>query len=81
MTDVPVAGFRKYWRQKLASLKSECHAIMNKYPAASAVQQVYKAINDTEILAGCTEAKVGESSEWTCVVNSAEGNRANFAKR
>jgi hypothetical protein len=73
MGDIPVLGFRKYWTHKLASLKSECHTIMNKYPkAASVVQQVYKVLIDIENLARCTLPKVGESSEWTSVVNSAE---------
>jgi hypothetical protein len=81
MADVPVSGFQKCWAQKLASLKSECLAIMNKYPeAASVVQQVYKVLSDIEILAGCTPAKVEESSECTSTVNSAEENRVNFCK-
>jgi hypothetical protein len=61
MADVPVTGFRKYWRRKLASLKSQYHAITNKYQEASSVVQVYD-VNDVEILAGCIPAKVGESS-------------------
>jgi hypothetical protein len=80
MADVPVPGFRKYWTQKLAALISECHAIMNKYPEpASVVQQIYEVPSDIEILAGCTPAKVGESSELSSIVNSAE-NRANCCK-
>jgi hypothetical protein len=56
----PSTGLQKYWTQKLASLKSQCHAIMNKNPeAGSVVQEVHKALNDTEILARCTQAKVG----------------------
>jgi hypothetical protein len=80
MADVLVPGFRKYRTQKLASLKSECHAIMKKYPEAiSVVQQVYTVFSDNENLAGCTPAKVRESSEWTSTGNSAE-NRINFCK-
>jgi hypothetical protein len=76
-----VPGFWKYWTQKLASLKSESYAITNKYPAAgSVVQQVHKVLRNTEILAECTPAKVGESAECTTIVNSAEENRANFCK-
>jgi hypothetical protein len=61
MADVPILGFWKYWTQKLASLKYECHVIMNKYPeAASVVQQVYKVLSDPENIARCTPAKVGE---------------------
>jgi hypothetical protein len=36
-------------------------------------------LRDTEILAKCTLAKVGKSSQWTTIVNSAE-NRRNFGK-
>jgi hypothetical protein len=81
MADTTEPGFRKYWREKLSSLKSQCHDITNKYPeAASVVQQMYKLLSDIETLAKCTPAKVGESSEWTSIVSSAEENRANFCK-
>jgi hypothetical protein len=81
MADVPIRGSRKYWTQRLASLKSESHTITNKYPAAaSIVQQVHKVLSDIENLAGCTQARVEESSQWTCIVNSAEENIGNFCK-
>jgi hypothetical protein len=64
MADVPEPGFGKYWTQKLAPLKSECHDITNTYPEAdSVVQQVHKVLNDIEILAKCTPAKVGKSCQ------------------
>jgi hypothetical protein len=79
MSDITEPRIRKYWRQKLSSLKSQCHDITNKYPeAASVVQQVYKVLSDIEILAKYTPAKVGESSEWTSLVSRAEEKRANF---
>jgi hypothetical protein len=54
---------------------------MNKYPeAASIIQQLYKLLRDIENLARYILAKVGESSEWMTIVNSAEENRANFCK-
>jgi hypothetical protein len=78
---LPVPGFQKYWTQNLASLTSECHAIMNKYPEAlSVLQKVYKVLSDIENLGRCTLAKVGESSEWTYTVKSMEEKRANFVK-
>jgi hypothetical protein len=139
MMDIPVPGFWKYWRQKLALLKSESHAIMDKNPEAASVIQVHnvlndieigflrvlrfplpiippispssqsprvgtigllvaavpsgpnwtppptkpikkKVLNDIEILAGCTPVKVGESSEWTSIVNSVEETEQTFAK-
>jgi hypothetical protein len=36
--------------------------------------------SDIENLDGCTWAKVGESSEWTSIVNSVEDKRAHFCK-
>jgi hypothetical protein len=81
MADVPEQGFRKYWRQKLSLHKAQCHDIKNKYPeAASVAQQVYKVLSDIEILARFTPARVGQSSDWKTIVNSAEENRANFCK-
>jgi hypothetical protein len=81
MVDIPVLRFQKYWTQKLESLKSDCHAIMKKYPdATSVVQQEYKVFSGTENLVGCTLAKVRESSEWPSVVNSVEEYTANFCK-
>jgi hypothetical protein len=80
MMDVPVPGLRKYWTQTLASLNFQCHAITNKYTEAGTVVQVHKVPNDIEIYARCTPTKMGESSEWMTIVNSAEENRANFCK-
>jgi hypothetical protein len=62
------------------SLNSQCHAITKKFPEAGSVVQVHEVLNDIEILDGCTPAKVGESSEWITIANSAEENRANFCK-
>jgi hypothetical protein len=81
MADVSLLGFRKDWAKGLISLKSGHHAITNKHTeAASVVQEVHKAPGDIENLAGCTLAKVGECSEWTTILNSAEENRTNVCK-
>jgi hypothetical protein len=74
--DVSVQGLRKYWTQKLVSLKSECHAIMNKYiEAASVLKQAYKVLSDIDTFARCTPAKEGEALTGT----SAE-NRVSFCE-
>jgi hypothetical protein len=81
MADVPVPGFRKYWTQKLASQKSECHAIMNNYPeAASLMQQVYEVLIDIQNPTRCTPTNVGESSDRSSIVKSVEENRVDFVK-
>jgi hypothetical protein len=72
MANIPMPGFRKYWPQE-ALLKSEYHAITNTYSeAAPVVQRERKVCSDIENLAGCIPAKVGESSEWTSILNSME---------
>jgi hypothetical protein len=66
----PNSGTQEYWTRKQAPLKTECHTNMNEHPeAASVVQQVYKALSETENLAGHTAAEVGKSSGWTSIVN------------
>jgi hypothetical protein len=60
MVYIQVLGFWKYWTQKLASLRSECHAITNKCPeAASVVQQAYRVLCNTKKLDRCTPTKQG----------------------
>jgi hypothetical protein len=80
MADVPVPGCWKYWTQRLVLLKSEFHAITNKYHKTTSVtQQVYRKLSDIQILAGCTPAKVGESYEWASIVNCAENKMREMA--
>jgi hypothetical protein len=37
---IPVLGLQKYWTQELALLKSECHAIMDKYSGHAIAEAV-----------------------------------------
>jgi hypothetical protein len=81
MEDVPVPGFQKFWADKQSALKAEYPALINKYPDSHAlIKQVFKVLRDIEDLAGYTPPVVGESSDWTSVVDSAEENRANYCK-
>jgi hypothetical protein len=81
MEDVSVLAFRKYWAQKLDSLKSESHTIANKFPdAASAVPQVCRILGNIQKLSRYTLAKVGESSEKSSIVKSEEENKVTFVK-
>jgi hypothetical protein len=60
MVGVPEPGFRKYWRQKLSSLKSQYHDVKNKCPeSSSVVQQVHKVLSVIELLARYTQTNVG----------------------
>jgi hypothetical protein len=74
MADVPVPGIRKCWRQKLAWLKTECHAITYKYAeAVSIVQQVNRVLNNIENLTAFAQARVRVRSQ----LSSVEKNRGN----
>jgi hypothetical protein len=60
----------------IAEITIACHH--ERIPRSSFCSTVYKVPNDIEILARHKMAKVGESSEWIFIVNSAAENRANF---
>jgi hypothetical protein len=54
---------------------------MKQYPDADPQYRLmYEAICNIEDLAGCMPAAVGESSEWTAIVNTAENNKASYCK-
>lgn len=59
----------------VAEIRKECHR--EQYAVVpSIIQEVYKVLNDIEILAGGTPAKAREGSDRTTIVNSAEENMA-----
>jgi hypothetical protein len=81
MADVPVPGIRKYWTQKLSLLKSECHAITNKYAdAASVAQQVHRGLSGIDNHAGCTPAEVEESSSGPLLLTVRRRTEQTFVK-
>jgi hypothetical protein len=61
--------------------ETEYQVLIKKYPDADPQYRLlYEAICNIEDLAGCTPAAVGESAEWTAIVNTAEDNRASYCK-
>jgi hypothetical protein len=49
MAGVPVLAYQQFWTHKRSWLKSECKAIISKYPdASSSMQQLLKVLCDTE---------------------------------
>jgi hypothetical protein len=81
VTEVQVLGEWKYWTHKLASLKNEGYAVMNKYPeAASVVLWVYRVLSDIENLARCTPTKVGGKLWVDLHCESREGEQSTFVR-
>jgi hypothetical protein len=62
-------------------LKLEYLTYVGKYPDIySLMKQAHNVLCDIDNLAQYTPALVGESTEWTCIVNTAEENRASYYK-
>jgi hypothetical protein len=81
MADAPVPGYQAFWADRRASLKAEYKVLIKQYPIADPQYRLlYEAICYIESLAECTPAAVGESAEWTAIVNTAEENRASYCK-
>jgi hypothetical protein len=63
-------------------LKSEYRQLLGQFPDAEAqLKQLFKVVCDIEDVAGYTPASVGESEQWSSIVNFAEENRQNFCKK
>jgi hypothetical protein len=77
MAGAPVPGYRAFWAERRASLKSEYQVLIKQYPDADTQYRLlYKTISTIEDAAGCMPAAVGESTEWTAIGKAAEENRA-----
>jgi hypothetical protein len=75
MADVPVPGYQTIWINKLSALKSEYHTLVQQYPEAdSQLKQLFQVLGDIEDVARRIPATVGDSAEWSPIVNAAEEN-------
>jgi hypothetical protein len=81
MGDVPVPGYQTLWTNKLSTLKSEIHTLVQQYPEADPqLKQLIKVLGDIKDVAGHIPASVGESAERAAIVNAAEGNGASCCR-
>jgi hypothetical protein len=81
MAGATVPGYQVFWAERRASLQSEYKELIKQYPDADTqYRQLYETICSIEDMAGCTPATVGESTQWTAIVNAAEDNRASYCK-
>jgi hypothetical protein len=62
-------------------LKSGYQTLVQQYPEAEAqLKQLLQVLSDIEDVARHIRASVGESSEWSAIVNAAEDNGASYYK-
>jgi hypothetical protein len=81
MAAVPVLGYQAYWADKRRTLKSEHQQLVTQFPNAVAqLKQLFKSLCDIEDVAGNTPALVGDSEQWSSIVNEAKDNQINFCK-
>jgi hypothetical protein len=80
MADIPVSGYQSFWTNTRSALKSEYHSLIGQFPDADAqLKKLFKVLGDIEGVAAYTPAAVGNSEQWSAIVNSAE-NRQNLCK-
>jgi hypothetical protein len=81
MAAVPVPGYQAYWADKRQTSKSEYQQLVAQFPDADAqLKQLFKLLCDIEDVAGYTPASVGDSDQWSSIVNTAEENQLNPCK-
>jgi hypothetical protein len=81
MADVPVPGYQAFWTEKRKTLKAESKRLLSQSPDADIqLKQLFKVLCDIEDVAGYTPTSVGDSAQWSSIVNTAEENRLNFCK-
>jgi hypothetical protein len=81
MAAVPVPEYQAYWADMRRTLKSEYQQLVAQFPAADAqLKQMFKLLCDIEDVAGYAPASVGDSEQWSSIVNAAEDNQTNFCK-
>jgi len=65
-----------YWKNEYESLRAESKNLIAELPKAKdVIQRVLKTLNNIIRLASCTPTKVGQSEEWSRIVNTAQEDR------
>jgi hypothetical protein len=81
MADIPVPGCQAFCIDKRKALETEYKRLLNQSPDADALlKQLFKVLCDIEDVAGYTPASVGDSDQWSSIVNTAQENTQNFSK-
>jgi hypothetical protein len=80
MAAVPVPGYQAYWTDKRQTLKSSTSNWWHNFPTSKHSWNSCSNCCDIEDVAGYTPPSVGDSEEWSSIVNEAEANQINFCK-
>jgi hypothetical protein len=81
MAETLMPGYQAFWAEEHVSLKSEYRQLLGQFPDADAqLKQLFKVMCDSEDVAGHAPASVGESEQWSSIVNIAGENGQNFCK-
>jgi hypothetical protein len=77
----PSAGIPVIWTNTRSALKSEYHSLIGQFPDADAqLKKLLNVLGDIEGVAAYNPASVGNSAQWSAIVNSAEESRPNLCK-
>jgi hypothetical protein len=72
-----MAEYEEYWKNEYESLQTESKDLITESPEAKdVIQRVLKALNGIISQAFCTPTKLGQSEEWSRIVNTAQEDRA-----
>jgi hypothetical protein len=81
MADIPVPGYQSFWAEQRKVLKTGYKNLLEKFPDADAqLRQLFRVLCDIEDVARYTPASVGESDQWSAIVNVTEENKLHFCK-
>jgi hypothetical protein len=76
-----MADYEEYWKTEFEALSIESKTLTTESPdATEVIQSVLTTLSNIVSLASCTPAKVGESEEWTSIVNAAQEDRAKLCE-
>jgi hypothetical protein len=76
MADVPVPVYQSFWTITRSALKSKYHSLIGLFPDADAqLKKLLKVLGDIEGVAASTPATVGDSEQWSAIINSAEEDK------
>jgi len=76
-----MAEYEEYWKNEYESLQTESKDLITESPEAKdVIQRVLKALDGIIILGCCTPTKVGQSEEWSRIVNTAQEDRVKLCE-
>jgi hypothetical protein len=70
-------GYEEYWKNEYKFLRTESKDLIAESPEGKdVIQHVLKTLSDIVSPASCTPTKVGQSGEWSRILNTTQEDRA-----